>query len=91
MTKEEIERIAANAGGQEYGPRTWNMTFKQDALHTFAQELIFTDRQRRASDIERLADSGSEIRLHCGEMTAQEMRTAKAVLRWAASVVRRER
>lgn len=30
----------------------------------------------------------SEIRLACGEMTAQEMRTVQAVLAWRARVLR---
>jgi hypothetical protein len=37
---------------------------------------------------EALEMSPSTIRLHAGEMTAQEMRTVQAVLRWKAAVFR---
>ena len=39
MRADLIERLAAEAGGEEYGPRTWNMTFTRDALHRFAAAL----------------------------------------------------
>ncbi|MER9768911.1 hypothetical protein NKJ09_22935 [Mesorhizobium sp. M0189] len=40
ISNHEIERLARDAGGMEYGPRTWNMSFKRDALHAFARSLI---------------------------------------------------
>ena len=44
------------------------------------------------SAIERAAKcleiSADEIRLHAGEMTAQEMRSVKAVLKWKAAQIR---
>lgn len=41
-----------------------------------------------AEILDQLRENPQEIRLHCGEMTAQEMRTAKAVLRYAAFKLR---
>ena len=47
----------------------------------------FVDGMLHAVDI--LNPTSQELRLTCGEMTAQEMRTAKAVLGWARETIRR--
>ncbi|MCA0032700.1 hypothetical protein [Mesorhizobium sp. B263B2A] len=36
LTQAVIERLAKEAGGEEYGPRSWNISFKRGALHRFA-------------------------------------------------------
>jgi hypothetical protein len=35
-----------------------------------------------------LAENGGQIRLHMGELTAQEMRSVKAILRYIAAALR---
>jgi hypothetical protein len=60
-----------------------------DAIQTFTDY----ERGRREAFEEAagmLEMSDATIRLHCGEMTAQEMRTVKAVLKWKAAEMRDE-
>lgn len=50
------------------------------------EKAVLSERERCARVLERPM---SDILLHAGEMTAQERRTVKAVLRWLAAEIRR--
>lgn len=51
---------------------------------------IVAERQRCACKAEELAEDRQRIRLALGEMTAQEMRSVRAALKWAAGIMRGE-
>jgi len=62
--------------------RLWNQ--REDVLQTPQRDTLLAIAQHLASL------SASTIQLHAGEMTAQEMRSVKAVLTWqAAELMRR--
>ena len=53
------------------------------------KESVAIGRKEMAEEAAKMLElSPSTIRLHAGEMTAQEMRTVQAVLAWRAQAIR---
>ncbi|AZO39694.1 hypothetical protein EJ076_00040 [Mesorhizobium sp. M7D.F.Ca.US.005.01.1.1] len=82
LTQTVIERLAKEAGGMEYGPRTWNITFKRDALHRFA-DLIASFCEEFSTPI---AAGGGEARLAALAKEYRPSMDAEVLHSWAAEI-----
>lgn len=84
MTAQESDRRTSDEIAAMYG---LTRTKCADAIYAALQQARAEERERCARVNEAWLNR-SELLLHCGEMTAQELRTVTAVLKARAAAIR---
>lgn len=61
MNIEALKRAAKAAGAEEYGPKTWNITFTEDAFTKFAQAVELNLYQRYLGALKLLEEASPYV------------------------------